>query len=127
VTDAEHLGGGGRLRVLFVCSKNRWRSPTAERLWRDDPRLWVRSGGTSASAARVVTPDDLAWADLVLVMEDKHAQRLRSAFPRAGGPRIVVLDVPDEYRFMSPELVEVLRSAVEPVLEAALGAADPAR
>lgn len=115
VAHAEHEGRRERLRVLFVCSKNQWRSPTAERLWRRDARLSVRSAGTSSSAAHVLSWDDVAWADLVFVMEEKHAQRVRSLFPHEVR-RIVVLDIPDEHRFMSPELVDLLEAAVEPVL-----------
>lgn len=117
VTRAEHEGRArDRLHVLFVCSKNQWRSPTAERLWRRDPRVSVRSAGTASSAARVLSWDDIAWADLVFVMEEKHKQRVLSLFTQ-GAPRIVVLDIPDEYGFMSPELIELLEAAVEPIIE----------
>lgn len=69
-----------RLRVLFVCSRNAWRSPTAERVWRDDSRLAVRSAGTSPRARRTVSARDLDWADVVLVMEPRHRDRLRERF-----------------------------------------------
>jgi predicted protein tyrosine phosphatase len=125
VTRAEHEGRAReRLHVLFVCSKNQWRSPTAERLWRRDQRVSVRSAGTASSAARVLSWDDVAWADLVFVMEEKHKQRVLSLFA-ADAPRIVVLDIPDEHRFMSPELVELLEAAVEPVLDDVLREVSP--
>lgn len=76
---------------------------------------------------RTVTPEDIAWADLVLVMEEKHAQRIRSLLARPNAPPIVVLGIPDLHRFMSPELVESLRAAVEPILEDAGRRALPAR
>lgn len=122
LANTEHEGRiQERLNVLFVCSKNQWRSPTAERLWRRDQRLCVRSAGTSSSAAHVLSWDDVAWADLVIVMEEKHKQRVLSVFGH-DAPRIVVLDIPDEHRFMSPELVELLEAAVEPVLDEAFAA-----
>lgn len=102
-----------RINVLFVCSRNQWRSPTAERLWRDSPRLNVRSAGTSSSARRVVSAGDLQWADVVLVMESRHRAQLRERFGRElGGVRIEVLDIPDDYEFMDPELVELLQLRV---------------
>ncbi|MBX7210226.1 MAG: phosphotyrosine protein phosphatase [Verrucomicrobiaceae bacterium] len=103
-------------RLLFICSRNHWRSPTAEAVYRDDPRFEVRSAGVSASARRRVTQKMLRRADLVLVMEHEHKQRLLAEFSEAAGVvRIEVLDIPDEYGFMDPELVELIRERVESV------------
>jgi predicted protein tyrosine phosphatase len=104
--------------VLFVCSRNQWRSPTAEQLFRRHPGLSVRSAGTSAGARRRVSYDDLRWADVVLVMESKHASRLRAEFGAAlGDLPIRVLEIPDEYGYMHPELVELLQTAVPAALD----------
>ncbi len=106
-----------RINVLFVCSRNQWRSPTAERLWRDSPRLNVRSAGTSSSARRVVSAGDLQWADVVLVMETRHRDQLRERFGRdLRGVRIEVLGIPDDYEFLAPELVELLQLRVGDLL-----------
>ena len=106
-----------RLNVLFVCSRNRWRSPTAEKIYRDDQRVNVRSRGTIAGAVRTITATDIRWADLVFVMEEKHRKRILADFPGASRHRpIRVLDIPDEYRFMDPELVELVQVSVEPVV-----------
>ena len=106
-----------RTRVLFVCSRNQWRSPTAEEVWRRHPALLVRSAGTSPSARRTVTAEDVAWADVIVVMEPKHKARLVGAFrDELGATPVHVLDIPDEYRRMDPELVEILRGAVPPLL-----------
>lgn len=106
-----------RRNLLFVCSRNQWRSPTAEKVWRNHPALAVRSAGTSAGARRRVTWDDLAWADVILVMETKHRQRLAADFgPALAGKTVHVLDIPDEYRYMDPELVELLETAVAELL-----------
>ncbi|WP_440054531.1 hypothetical protein ACSLBF_17040 [Pseudoalteromonas sp. T1lg65] len=53
--------------VLFICSRNQWRSPTAERVWRNHPGIEVRSAGTSAKAKRAVSKKDIVWADKILV------------------------------------------------------------
>lgn len=106
-----------RLKVLFICSRNQWRSPTAEQVFRRHPALAVRSAGTSASARRQVSHVDLAWADVIIVMEAKHKSRLLAEHARTlTGKPLHVLDVPDDYRFMDPELVDLLQGAVPPLL-----------
>ena len=106
-----------RRNVLFICSRNQWRSPTAEQVWRRDARLSVRSAGTSAQARRRVSADDIAWADVIVVMEEKHESKLRAEFGHAlDYTPIYVLDIPDEYRYMDPQLVEELERSVAAVL-----------
>lgn len=106
-----------KLNVLFVCSRNQWRSPTAERIFRDSNRFNVRSAGTSSSARRRVSERDLEWADVILVMESKHRDALRESFgPCTRGAKILVLEIPDEYQFMEPELIEQLRTRVDALL-----------
>ena len=107
------------LRVLFVCGRGRMRSRTAADLYRADPRVSVRHGGVGAASDRRVSADDLAWADLVLVMEHAHKQRLVERGGRARDlPPIRVLDVPDDYEHMDPELVAMLRAAIDAELDA---------
>lgn len=104
-------------QVLFICSRNQWRSPTAEQVWRRHPALSVRSAGTSPNARRRVSADDIAWASVVMVMEEKHKARLKAEFPRAlAGKTIHVLDIPDDYKYMDPELVEQLELSVASLL-----------
>ena len=105
------------MNVLFICSRNQWRSPTAEQLWRRQPGLSVRSAGTSPNARRPVSAADLAWAEVVFVMEEKHKSRLMAGFRRIlENKRIVVLDIPDDYRYMDPELVLQLTESVRAAL-----------
>ena len=106
-----------RLKVLFVCSRNRWRSPTAEKIFRESRIIEARSAGTSASAKRRLSIRDLEWADIVLVMETSHRERIRETFGhQARGVSIEVLGIPDEYVFMDPELVDEIRAQVGRVL-----------
>lgn len=103
--------------VLFVCSRNRWRSPTAERIYRGKAGLNVRSAGTSKAAVHALTADDVAWADVIIVMEDKHKSRMAAAFPDGIRYKDVhVLGIPDDYHFMQPELIEELTQAIDPIL-----------
>jgi predicted protein tyrosine phosphatase len=109
------------LKILFVCGRNQWRSPTAERIYRNDPRVDVRSAGVSNHARRQVSGGDLDWADLVLVMERKHGARIRAQFPdRALFPRMDSLEIPDEYHAMDEELVALIRAGTEVHIDAAL-------
>lgn len=105
-----------RLKVLFVCARNRWRSPTAEQTYRNDSRLEVRSAGVSKSARRQIAERDLEWADLVVVMEQEHAKRIRERFQSADLPEIELLEIPDEYQSGDAELVELIRAGTESVL-----------
>ena len=103
--------------VLFICSRNQWRSPTAEQVWRKHPGLAVRSAGTSPNARRVVSANDILWADVIFVMEQKHKSRLVAGFTDLLANKPVhILDIPDEYRYMDPELVELLERSVGGVL-----------
>jgi predicted protein tyrosine phosphatase len=107
------------LKILFVCGRNQWRSPTAERLYRGDPRVVVRSAGVSLKSAHKVSDADLDWADLVLVMERRYCTRIRSDFfARLEFPPIETLDIPDEFKFMDPELVTLLRANTEQFITA---------
>lgn len=99
--------------VLFVCSRNQWRSPTAEQVFRKHAGLQVRSRGTSRNARRPVTKHDIQWADVILVMEQKHKQRLLDEHPGEMQFQAVhVLDIPDDYAFMDPRLIELLGVSV---------------
>jgi predicted protein tyrosine phosphatase len=104
------------MKVLFVCSMNKWRSRTAEEIYRRNPELEVRSCGTSARARRRLSRDDVAWAEII-VMENKHRSRILADYARdAGYVPIHVLDVEDRYRYMDPELVAELQAAIDPIL-----------
>ncbi|HEY0924617.1 hypothetical protein [Rheinheimera pacifica] len=99
--------------VLFICSRNQWRSPTAETIWRKHPDLNVRSAGTSPNARKTVGLADIRWADVIFVMEQKHKSRLMAEFTRLVDIKtIYVLDIPDDYKYMDPELVDILQQSV---------------
>ncbi|UTW05433.1 phosphotyrosine protein phosphatase [Amphritea atlantica] len=104
--------------ILFICSRNQWRSPTAENVWRKHPSLNVRSAGTSPRAKKTVNAKDIQWADVIFVMEEKHKNRLKAEFTRLLNHKdIQVLDVPDEYQYMDAELVDIMQQAVSSYLD----------
>ncbi len=102
-----------RFRVLFVCAMNKQRSVTAERLYRNDARLEVRSAGVRSDALRRISESDLIWADIVFVMEADHKRRIHSQFSHLDLPRIDNLDIPDEFEVMDPELQVILKSMLD--------------
>jgi predicted protein tyrosine phosphatase len=106
------------LNLLFVCSRNQWRSPTAEKIYGDKPLINARSAGTSPHARRRIAAMDIKWADIIFVMEEKHRAKIVSSFP--GDTRfkeIVVLEIEDSYPYMDPELIARIVSGVEEILK----------
>jgi predicted protein tyrosine phosphatase len=100
-----------KTKLLFLCSRNQWRSPTAEALFHDHPRYEARSAGTENGARLKLTAGHIGWADRIFCMEKKHATRVLERFTAELGDKpIVVLRIPDDYQFMDPALVEHLRS-----------------
>lgn len=105
------------MNVLFVCSMNKWRSPTAEKIYGRRSDITTRSCGTNRKARVSASSKLLSWADMVLVMEDKHRRRLLADFPGDMEHKTIhVLDIPDDYQFMDPQLIMEIESAVDPLL-----------
>jgi predicted protein tyrosine phosphatase len=105
------------LNVLFICGKNQWRSPTAEQLFAEDPRLECASAGLSHDAETPVSVEWVEWADLIFVMEKAHKTKLSAQFKaHLKNKRVVCLNIADNYRFMDPQLVRLLRVKVAPHL-----------
>lgn len=101
------------MNLLFICSRNKWRSRTAEVIFKNNGLHQVRSAGTAASAQIKVTHNLIAWADVIFVMEDKHLSFLRQTFPTEVAKKEThVMHIPDEYQYMDTELVELLKASV---------------
>ncbi len=95
--------------VLFVCSRNRLRSPTAEQVFAEWPGVETASAGLSPDADAPVTPELLAWADTIFVMERVHRTRVQRRFrAHLNGKRVICLDIPDDYACMDPALMALL-------------------
>ncbi|MFM1768972.1 MAG: hypothetical protein RJA22_1501 [Verrucomicrobiota bacterium] len=102
-----------RLRVLFVCAFNQWRSPTAEHLYRNDPRLEVRSAGVRSGARRRLSSKDLEWAEVVFVMDREQRRSIHDQFAGQDLPDIRVLEITEDWPYMDPRLQEALVLAIE--------------
>lgn len=104
-------------RVLFLCSRNRLRSPTAEQVFAAWPGLETDSAGLADDADTPLSAEQLDWAELILVMEASHRRRLLARHrERLRGKRVVVLGIPDDYGFMQPELIALLHKKAGPLL-----------
>jgi predicted protein tyrosine phosphatase len=104
------------LKLLVVCSHNKWRSPTAEAIYRHDRRFSIRSAGLGQLSPHVLSQTDLLWADLLLYMEKEHLERIKKIFPNITLPKSINLDILDEYPYMDPKLIEILQDKIEEIL-----------
>lgn len=105
--------------ILFVCSQNRLRSPTAEQVFAEYPGVNIASAGTNNDAENPVTPELISWADIIFVMERVHRNKLQTRFrQQLKSARILCLDIPDEYGFMDDRLVQLLKAKVARFLPA---------
>ena len=101
--------------LLFICSKNQWRSPTAELLFKNHAVHQARSAGTSEKARVKVNQKMIDWADVILVMERKHQQILKQHFDLTD-KQVVVLDIEDSYQLNDPELINIFNTSLQDYL-----------
>ena len=105
------------MNFLFICSRNEWRSRTAETIFRNQAGISVRSAGTSGRARITVQESDIYWADHIFVMEPDHKKRLQEAFGRLPEEtEVTILFIEDNYPYMDPDLIEMLKDSIEPYL-----------
>jgi predicted protein tyrosine phosphatase len=106
------------LKILFVCSQNRWRSLTAEKMFDGFVEYQVRSAGTDQGARIRITAGHIGWADKIFVMEKKHLQLLKQKFgDHLGGKNVVCLHISDDYQYMDRELIEILKERLSEYIE----------
>jgi predicted protein tyrosine phosphatase len=104
-------------RILFVCSQNKLRSPTAEAIFASHPQVEVDSAGLNHDAVVPLSPEQVQWADLIVVMEKAHRNKLTKKFRKdLSGKRVVVLNIPDNYEYMEPALVELIKRRCAPFI-----------
>jgi predicted protein tyrosine phosphatase len=111
------MSGSSATHILFICSRNKWRSRTAEDIYKNFPGYLAKSAGTEPGARQRVTAGLLGWAHFIFVMEAKHRDYLREKFPEElSGKRLVNLRIPDEFEYNDPELIELLKANLSPHL-----------
>ena len=105
------------MNILFICSRNKWRSLTAATIYKDDKDHQVKSAGTEPGARVRVTAKLINWADTIFVMEKRHKLRLTENFPEEmQNKKVVVLDIADDYKYMDTELIDSIKISVSAYL-----------
>jgi protein-tyrosine phosphatase len=104
------------MNILFVCSRNEWRSPTGEAIYKNHPTIFARSAGTSPSARIKINQKHIDWAEVIFVMEKKHLQLIEQKFGNSVRQKTVILNIEDEYQYMDEELINELKTKVTPYL-----------
>lgn len=112
-------GGRGiymKTKILFVCTANHDRSPTAEIMYQRYSGLEAKSTGIFKPEKKV--REGLAWADVIVVMEDIHETYIREHFAEALAEKpVFVLGIEDRYRFMEDDLTNLIEERMEAVLQ----------
>ncbi len=104
--------------VLFLCSANRLRSPTAEHVFADWPNIETDSAGLDASADIILSSEQLRWADIIFVMEKTHRRKLSQKYRKhLNGQKIITLGIPDNYEYLDPLLMQLLKTKAGPFLK----------
>lgn len=101
------------MKLLFLCSQNKRRSLTAEKILDGYQGHEVRSAGTETNARIKVTAGLLGWADVIFCMEKKNVYRIRAKYSDIiADKKVICLNISDDYEFMDEELQELLKSYV---------------
>ena len=105
------------IKILFLCSQNKRRSLTAEKIFNSVNRHEVRSAGTETNSRIKVTAGLLGWADIIFCMEKKHVRRVKEKYNDIiGSRRVVCLNIPDDYEYMDETLIEILEESTDKYL-----------
>jgi predicted protein tyrosine phosphatase len=103
-------GDAQKQKLLFLCNQNRLRSPTAEMVFSENPQLEVKSAGVDNDASVPVNRELLEWADIIFVMEKRQRNIIHKKFKDIyRNKRIVCLYIPDDFEYMDPDLIQLLK------------------
>jgi predicted protein tyrosine phosphatase len=105
------------MSLLFVCSENRLRSPTGETVFSNYEGVNAIGAGTNSDAETPISGDLIEWADVIFAMEKSHKSKISNKFsPLLKNKRLVCLGIPDKYKYMQPELIEILEKKVKSIV-----------
>ena len=108
------------MKILYVCTANVDRSPTAELIGRAlFPDLEHRSAGTSESLceeaeSQFLSKKQVKWANHIICMEAKHEEFIKEHYRT--GKKVTVLNIPDNYAFKDQELIDMLAAKLVALL-----------
>jgi len=100
--------------LLFICSANLNRSPTAEYIFKDNYN--TKSAGFDMLSPIKVSRELLEWADIIFVMEEWHRYKLKQLFPDVK-KKVFVLNIPDMFGKMDEELIKILKVKIKKYLD----------
>ncbi len=101
------------MKLLFVCSENRLRSPTGEEIFSQYEGIEAIGCGTNSDAETTISGDLIEWSDIIFVMEKSHRNKVSKKFKSLlKNKRLICLDIPDEYERMDPVLIRLLENRV---------------
>jgi predicted protein tyrosine phosphatase len=101
------------MRILFVCSEDRLRSPTAAAVFSRYDGVEAISAGTNKDCEQPVSGDLIEWSDVILVMERSHKTKIQRKFrDLLKDKKVGVLDIPDHFEYMDPLLIRILETRV---------------
>ncbi len=106
-----------RQNILVVCGRNKRRSKTAESIFRNERAFNLRSAGLSPKSPSQISESKIYWSDVILVMEDGNKARILGQFRHLDLPPILVLHIEDDYDYMEPELIEILKERIPDTLK----------
>ena len=101
------------IRALFSCTQNRLRSPTAEQVFAQWPNVETDSAGLKHNAELHISREQLAWADIIFVMEKSHRSKFNQQFKtHLKDKKLICLDIADNFDYMQPQLIRLLEQKV---------------
>jgi len=99
---------GKAKKVLCVCSAGLLRSPTAAQILHKEFGFNTRACGVAEEYALIpLTELLLAWADEIVFMSHEHLEEAEEKFGEIK-TNLLVLEIPDKYPYMDPELQELI-------------------
>lgn len=99
------------MNILFLCTSNLQRSPTAEKLFSPSSEHEFRSVGLEIRnclqyRTTICTEDMLKWADRIYVFEKTHLLKVMAFGDYSA--KVVNLNIADIYECNDPELIKIL-------------------
>lgn len=110
-------GQGGTKKVLTVCSAGLLRSATLQNMLIREYGYNVRNCGTVESYALIPISEALVlWADEIVFVNRKNYEDVEEELPGGVQDKIFILDIPDQYAFNDPELVEICKKQYKEIV-----------
>lgn len=97
-------------RVLFVCSAGLLRSATGARLYAK--KYNTRACGSTSYALIPISDNLIVWADEIVFVNEENYLDVTDKY-NLEKKKIVVLDIPDNYSHMAPELIQAFSNQYE--------------